>query len=1079
MSFQRKLIYKVYTEAGTYINTLTDVVSELSVTKQISGGDSDFSFVLSRKIDDFNEGTEIEFNNRVKVYLQDSYNPNGDKLVAYGYIVSYQPYLKGKDEGVEVTCLSAISKLSNDFYRTGTASAASDLGVELTSQRVDQMMTAIINHYRSIETNSMIASPSGLTTTTDNTGTPFSFDMRFFNMKHLDALRECAKYLARYKEGGYWFYWRINTAGSLILNNVSTTADHKFIIGKHITDISGQKTIEDVINRVYFWNEKGTVDPDYLKLTADDATSQGNYDIKAEYITDSSITNSTAAALLTESRVYDKKDPKVKVQITLNGEYDLSSIEPGQTCQIFNLENNTFKIGSDEVLVIYSIEYNVDSATLEIAEAGDNFEDIVEEERQRLDKELRWFGYITQQLTAAQLGPANRTWTTNIQFSATSGADAYRKVDWIAGTIYIPTSAGSSAGVRVIDSGTTGNMSASTDYYIYLNESTFNTSASNSDTGTGSLSQGSDFLVDSGKSWSTDQWAGYIVTIGGQTKIIKSNTATVLTIEDRWTIADTTAAYTIKKMTLDVTTNKSTAAANTSIIFSNVRANAITTSEAVIVSSGTGTSSTVNYTLDGSTNIATRSIDATNIKANTITANEINTSAISIGSFGGSLDDIDNGSTYYKATLNQVYGGGYAFGGLDSNGNVKIPVDSTKMSAGSLPNTGIYIDSTGIYGRYGGVTKFSVLTSTGSGYFAGELGTVYLTTSYFRTSATGASIRMSSNPKNLIELMYDNNVIGNIESYYEAGASPVTGISLAGGVGGFYSIASASTGWAMMDMTSKYFGLYFDASSSTTERIVTNARIDADWLPYADSTYDLGSSTYTWYQVYADNMTLGGVSRSTWPSGGVTDHSSLTGVTANQHHNRSHNHGSSSDGTALIPYTCVPTSSGSGSSSGLKSWYISTMGGAIYYDNDLFINMYNYGTYGTMVFSKGGYYGCDLLPVYDNYGQIGYRSGYGGQSFNRRWGNIHGAVVVSGDLCFENDFRFTEEGTDGISLYNPKNEKIAIFKENGDLILKGKLIKDTNNELINNIKTPNREVINKKINACPVKESIDVTKYKV
>ncbi|KKK95961.1 hypothetical protein LCGC14_2667580 [marine sediment metagenome] len=127
MSFERRLTYKVYQEDGTFIETLDDVVSDLTIKRQINGGDSEFVFELDRKMDDFDESNSVEFNNRVKVYLKDSYNAGGTKLVANGYIVSYRPFLQGKKEGVEVTCLSAVSKLSNDFYRLGTFADATDL----------------------------------------------------------------------------------------------------------------------------------------------------------------------------------------------------------------------------------------------------------------------------------------------------------------------------------------------------------------------------------------------------------------------------------------------------------------------------------------------------------------------------------------------------------------------------------------------------------------------------------------------------------------------------------------------------------------------------------------------------------------------------------------------------------------------------------------------------------------------------------------------------------------------------------------------------------------------------------------
>ncbi len=916
-----QLIYKVYDEDGTFINVLNDVISDFSITKSINGGDSDFSFVLSRKMDDFSEGTEIDFNHRIKVYLKDEYNTAGTTLIAYGYIIAYQPYLKGKEEGVEVTCLSAISKLSNDFYRTGTSNDASELGIELTDQRVDEMMTAIINHYRSIETNSMIAAPSGLDQTTDNAGNLYEFDLRFFNMKHIDALREASKYLAKYKDGGYWYYWRVNTAGSLILKNISTTADHKFTIGKHITEISGNKTIESVVNRVYFWNEKGTVDPDYLKLTANDTTSQGSYDVMAEYITDSAVTNSSAASLLTESRIYDKKDPAVKIQVTLNKEYDLASIEPGQTCQIFNVENNPFKVGSDEILIIQSVQYEVDSATLELSEPADDFEDIVEEERQRLDKELRWFGYITQQLTAAQLGPANRTWTSDIIFSATSGADAYRKVDWTAGIVYIPTSSNNSAGKRVIVAGTTGLMSAATDYYIYLDEYTINTSAATVVSGTGVIKQGGDVLGDSSKSWTVDAYKGYIATIGGQTRIIKSNTATVLTLEDSWSIADATAAYTIKKMTLDVTTDKTVATKRSSIIFSNARANTNTDSSATITPGGSGNSSNDNFVLDGTENIAYRSITAISIKADSITANEINTAAINIGVWAGSLDNVDDGSTYKKTTQNEKTGAGRAYSGLNSSYRPSVGILTSDLAAITLPGsfTGVRIDTAGVYGYASGSPTFYARTSDGAFWTQGTL----------QTGSSGVNVYIS--PTTGLQFRFNTGVFGQMKAY-----------SYSSGYGvGIYTGSGSS-------VSETYIKVLYDSDFPVTSYIEFGTNdlpifyMDVGGLyPSGDRIQELGTSANEFADVFTASITLNGVNRTSWPSSGVSAHGDLSGVTADQHHNRSHDHSSSSDDNSIAPYTCWATSTGSGTNSAIKGSRICTTSGQVYYNSLLMLDFYS------------------------------------------------------------------------------------------------------------------------------------------
>lgn len=1027
MAFKRQLIWKIYDESGTLVDVLDDVVSDLSIQRQINGGDSEFSFVLDRKMDDFDEDTSIKFNNRVKIYLKDSYNAAGTKLVANGYIVTYSPYLRGKQEGVEVTCLSAVSKLSNDFYRIGTAAAASDLGVELTSKRVDEMMQAIINHYRSTESNTMITNDfTEVDATTDNSGTPFSFDHRFFNMKHLDALREVSKFLPRNKSGGYWFYWRINTDGDLVVKNISTTADHSFIIGSHVTEITGEKTIQGMINRVYFWNEKGTVDPDYLKLTSDDLTSQGDHDIIADYMTDSKITNPNAASLLADSKVYDKKDPKVRIRLTLNGNYDLASIEPGQTCQILNAKENPYKIGSDGVLVIQSVQYEVDSVVLELSEAADNFEDIVENERQRLDKEMTWYGYITQALTAAQLGPANRTWSTDITFSATSGADAYRQVDWTAGIVYLPTSSGSSAGKRVIDAGNTGLMAATTDYYIYLDEETFNVSAANVVTGTGVTKEGGDALTDSGKSWSNDQYKGYIVTIGGQTKIIRSNTGTVLNIEDRWTVSDQSSAYTIKKMTFDVTSDKTIISDLTKIIFSNVRANTDTNSE-VLIATSQGASSTTNYNFDGTENIAYKSI----------TADSINTGAINIGDWGGDLGDINDGGGFEKSTTNQNTGGTRAYNGLSASYAITKGFVESGLTAIGLPANGIRIDSSGIYGRKASATTFYI-NSSGDAYFKGTIGASVIsggtiTGSIIKTSDTTSRVEMNADDNALyFYLDGDKRIDINHERIvFNSGGG-------GSGIGAFWCSIDGIDFYARSYSGSNIAQMVFYATGTTTGEL----------RPMFSYTINLGNSSYAFDDIYFD----------TWKKGATTYLDASTTLDCFVDFLPSANN-SKYLGGVNYEWAGISVRTLGANNSQIFAFGTTTM--SCYVDflpagdgtkdlgnstnnwSKIYIGNVYYGSTQAMSFdddtSAVQILNKDLIPYQDNNKTCG--------RYDKRWSDIR-TVLINGvaDIVFENNWYLTENDRmgieeKGIAILNSNNELKLFIGETG-LYVKGGSIKN-------------------------------------
>ncbi len=57
--------------------------------------------------------------------------------------------------------------------------------------------------------------------------------------------------------------------------------------------------------------------------------------------------------------------------------------------------------------------------------------------------------------------------------------------------------------------------------------------------GTGSVTKGSTSVkVDGSPKWSKNQWAGFEITIGGQSRIVKSNTESALTVKEKFTIPD-------------------------------------------------------------------------------------------------------------------------------------------------------------------------------------------------------------------------------------------------------------------------------------------------------------------------------------------------------------------------------------------------------------------------------------------------------------------------------------------------------------------------------------------------------------
>jgi len=76
----------------------------------------------------------------------------------------------------------------------------------------------------------------------------------------------------------------------------------------------------------------------------------------------------------------------------------------------------------------------------------------------------------------------------------------------------------------------------------------------------------------------------------------------------------------------------------------------------------------------------------------------------------------------------------------------------------------------------------------------------------------------------------------------------------------------------------------------------------------------------------------------------------------------------------------------------------------------------------------------DIIPPSDISGNIGTAS--------NRWALVRAKTITPGDLTFENGYRLTEDPDSGMLLVNQNGERIARFDEQGNLHIKGDIIKD-------------------------------------
>lgn len=556
---KRQIVCKLYNKNNVFIRVLNDIVPDLSVEKTLFGGSGSINIVFKTKIDEL--PVDITFNNKIKIYVRNKWSTT-PRLVYYGYIVSIDPVFTAGQEQSGVTCLGATSKLSNDFLRTGN-----DLAYNIDPVKIDSHIKTILEHYRD-SVNAVYGSyaPSMIDATVnywsntayiEDTTSIGIIPYRYFNLKHLVAIQDISKFLPKNDTANQYWYWFLNDEGRIIVKKLSSTVDHTLFLKKHCTSVEMRSNIEKVVNKVFFWNESGSYNNEMVRTVYEDTTSQGKYDLIADKISDSKVTTYLQARLLAEGKLQELKENLAEATITISeAKYDILTFQPGQVIKLLDVKDSTL---FPSRMIINSLVLKNDQIVLTLSTPRPDLTTQVETDREYIDSQLKWFGNILVKLDGSRISTGVQHWTMEgISFTPVSNT----KIDWTTGTFILPN------GVkRVIAAGTTGEMDPTLDYYIYIDEKNVwggkDTGLPAEVSGTGIVRGGETFLVDSSKTWKTDQWKGYALWINPtgvpEKHIIAKNTATVLYIEADKIIMkdDSSCPYEIHKLVPRITTTLS------------------------------------------------------------------------------------------------------------------------------------------------------------------------------------------------------------------------------------------------------------------------------------------------------------------------------------------------------------------------------------------------------------------------------------------------------------------------------------------------------------------------------------------
>lgn len=398
--------YKVSTQAGVYIGEWTDVADELMFSQRINTPGTTTTVKLARSARtvterrdslhtqsnealttqdghelialyttnaSIGEGTDVDLNHQVKISVayggfESLLTQSGEELtdqanevllfpvgapqgvtVFQGYIMDYElTYSGDSSDGVEVTLVSNGSELSEGIIKDGLATT-------VTYSTTDH--GTIIKNI--LDQNTGKVDYAGSSVKTTGATITQTFKLNTF----LEGIETV------YDQSPAGWYWYGNPADNTVYyQQISTTAKHTFVLGKHIKELKLRKTIENLKNELYFIG--GGTPPLYKKYNSTSSITRKGIERK----TDRRYTLTTSTQNYA-TKLFDRYDePIYTTSVTIPSTvYEIEEIQLGDVVTFSNF--GTFV--DDLLLQIVNKNYTPTGVTLELGEVLERQRDIV------------------------------------------------------------------------------------------------------------------------------------------------------------------------------------------------------------------------------------------------------------------------------------------------------------------------------------------------------------------------------------------------------------------------------------------------------------------------------------------------------------------------------------------------------------------------------------------------------------------------------------------------------------------------------------------------------------------------------
>lgn len=369
---QKTLLARVSLPSGTFLKTWKDITFN-GFTKTLNGGPGECVIQYAVPFDydgaDLREGNDVELVIADKDTMVPSNDQFGTRTIYKGYVSLIERNIDAASETVTVHLLGYYTLLALDVLKDGSQTVLyshDESPAGLTTNSVDQnsadigtMVRAVVDRFNLENTPGRIFYEAS-DIPDSGTAVTYSFIQQTYR-EAIDVLKEMAPPNV---------YWYVDERGRMTFKEVPSTPTHTFALGRHISNVRVERSLETVRNVVLltYAASEGASYKHY-----EDSSSIGRYGRRTERIFDEGLIETDAADAAGAKFLAENAEPSTKLTATIIDNnssddmrgMDIEDIQPGHTCRFVSFSSTLSDIFRDNMLIT-SVTYSLGAVQIEV-----------------------------------------------------------------------------------------------------------------------------------------------------------------------------------------------------------------------------------------------------------------------------------------------------------------------------------------------------------------------------------------------------------------------------------------------------------------------------------------------------------------------------------------------------------------------------------------------------------------------------------------------------------------------------------------------------------------------------------------